>query len=157
MKHVSRITHHVEKATHRAGVAGGSCRMDFYQQGVAVAIVKYLDHFLGVAAGSAFVPQFLPRAAPEPSFAGFQCQPQRFGVHPRQRQHLQRVSILHNCRNQPGIIPFEIGEFWVQVQSFWFLVQCSKFKVSSFIQSLTGSLSHLLTFTFHSSRFTNHQ
>jgi hypothetical protein len=91
-------------------MAGRASRLDSYQQRVAVAIVAYFDHVLDVAAGRSLVPQFFPAATPEPGLAGLQRQSERLGIHVGQGQHLARLRILHDGRQQAVLVPGEAGD-----------------------------------------------
>jgi len=84
------------KARAVSRMAGGTRRLDANQEAVRVAIGADFDHALNVARCGAFVPQFAAAARPEPGFAAFEGQAQRFGVHVRQHQDFIRISILHD-------------------------------------------------------------
>jgi hypothetical protein len=51
-----------EKTAPITGVAGGDVLFDLEQQAIGVAIVKHFPDLLGVAAGLALDPKFLPGA-----------------------------------------------------------------------------------------------
>lgn len=50
-------------------MAGGASGIDEDEQGVGVAVVADVDHFLRIAGGRSFVPQLLAGSAPENGFA----------------------------------------------------------------------------------------
>lgn len=88
-----------EEATDRAGVASWTSGVHTDQKRVAVTINTDIDDFLGVPAGCALVPKFLPAAAPEDRLAKGQGTSQTLGIHPRHHQDLMAVGILHNGRH----------------------------------------------------------
>ena len=64
--------------------------------------MRSLDHGLHLAAGLALLPQRLARAAEVVGLAGLQGQPQGLGVHPGQHQHLARLRMGGDRRDQAG-------------------------------------------------------
>lgn len=70
-----------------AGVTGDIADLlDTQQKRVAVAIVADRSHFLDMAGGRAFVPEFFSRSTPVPRFPGRQGFLQGFPIHPRHHQ-----------------------------------------------------------------------
>src|SRR5216683_276310 len=90
------------KAAHRALVAHQTIalNLDLEQQGIVVAIGRSLHHPQPVAAGLALHPQLAPRPAPE----GHKPRLQRLRIahliQKPEHQHLARLRILHDPRDQ---------------------------------------------------------
>ena len=82
------------EARDRARVARRPRRLDPHEERVAVAVVPQLDDAQRVARRRALVPQLLPRAAPEPRFAGLARQPLGLRVHPREHEHAPARGVL---------------------------------------------------------------
>ena len=80
------------------------------QKRIGIAIISKLDDLLRVAAGGALVPQLLAAAAPKHRLAALERQRQAFGVHPRHHEHLARFHVLHDARDQPVGVVFQLGE-----------------------------------------------
>src|SRR2546421_5423219 len=96
------------KAGPLARMASGSRRLDERQQRVPVAVVADRLHRLSVAGRGALVPQLLARAAVEVDLAGLPREPQRLGVHVRERQHLAAAPVLHHAWNQALLVECDL-------------------------------------------------
>jgi len=100
----------LKKTARVAGVARAADLLDFKEQGVCVAIDAPSDHALGVAAGLALEPVFLPGAAPVVHEASVERGLQRGGVHPREHEHAFAFSVLHDGGDETVGIVFECRE-----------------------------------------------
>ena len=91
----------VKKQLCAPGVAGAATVLGHLeQQRVAVAVVERLAHRLHVAARVALAPQLLTAAAPVHHPPLREGAAQALGVHPRQHQHVARVGILGDRRDE---------------------------------------------------------
>ncbi len=92
-----------------AGVTGGSRGLDERQQGIAVAVDPQCAERLGVPRGRALVPELLARAAEEMHLPRLPGEPQRLGVHVRERQHLAGAGILHDAGHEAPLVKNDLG------------------------------------------------
>src|ERR1051326_8822403 len=102
------VLHRAEETGFVSFMTGGTDLFDLDQQRVAVAVEgDFLDR-LRVAAGFAFHPEFLARAAPEIGPAGFDGLFQRRPVHPGHHQDAAGGLFLNDRRDQPVRIEFQM-------------------------------------------------
>ena len=94
-------------------MAGWSCRINRYQQGIAVTIIVDFLNLLGIATGRAFVPQLLTASTPKPGFATLYRQTDTFLIGPGHHENLFGGCILNDGRNKSGFIKFQMfdGQF----------------------------------------------
>jgi hypothetical protein len=112
-------------------MAGWSCGVNQYEECITVAIDPQFDDGLGVAAGVAFVPEFLAAAAPKDGLADLEGAAQTLGVHVGHHQHLPRGRVLYNGGDQPGVVKFKDGEEIVVGHKDRFLDGCKEQKHNS--------------------------
>ena len=91
-------------------MAGGALLLHLYQERVSVAVIGDAVHLLGVPAGGSLVPQLLTAPAPEPGVAGFHRAGQAGAVHVSQHQHLVRLHILDDGRDQSPVIELQLAD-----------------------------------------------
>src|SRR5437867_8517946 len=89
-----------------SGMTGRAVRGDENRERIAIAIDENSHHALGVAGCLALVPQTRTRTRPEPDFFCIDSSFEALGIHVSERQHLERVGILNNRRNETSLIKF---------------------------------------------------
>jgi hypothetical protein len=89
-------------------VAGGPDRVDQGEQRVGVAVVTHCLDVLDVAGGLPLVPDLQARAAEEVRLAGLLGERQRVGVHVGEREDLSADPVLHDARDQPALVEFQL-------------------------------------------------
>ena len=92
-------------------MAGRTTGFHEQEKRILIAVETDFEDALGVAGGSAFVPEFLAAAAPEDGFATAKRISQRCFVHVRQHEHLLGVGILDDGGDEGGGIPADGGNF----------------------------------------------
>ena len=81
-------------------MANRTDRVYLNQQSILVTVFFHGNHVQEVAALLAFRPKTVLGAAKECYLTGFYRLVVCFPVHKTQHQHLGRISILYNCRNE---------------------------------------------------------
>lgn len=97
----------LEEAALVAGVAGSADLLDFKEEGIGVAIGGPADDLLGVAAGFALDPEFLPGAAPVVHEAGLESGLEGGGVHPGHHEDAARLGVLNDGGDEAVGVEFE--------------------------------------------------
>lgn len=90
-------------------MAGRAGLIDKHQQAIPITINPQLDQLLDVARAFALNPERLTGTRPISDLARGKCLRDRFGIHPGHHQHLARVMILRDGRNQTIGVIFQAG------------------------------------------------
>src|SRR5437773_4734027 len=91
-------------------VAGGADRLGLDQDGVPVAVHKQVLQDQSMSGGLPFLPEPVPRTAPEVDGLGLQRLLEGVGIHEAEHEHGAVPPILHDSRDQALIIEFEVRE-----------------------------------------------
>src|SRR6516162_5836738 len=91
----------LEKAALAPGMTGDSARLfNGEQDRVVVAVEAHLAHALHVPGRLALAPKAAARARPVVRFACLHGARERIAIHPREREHLARSSVLRDRRDE---------------------------------------------------------
>jgi len=99
-------------------MAGGPFWIGFNEDGVAIAIIKYIDKLEEIARRLPFGPQALARAAPKSNLSLAKSQIQTLLVHIAEHQYRAVVSVLNHGRRQTVSIPFDVPDEFASIDDF---------------------------------------
>ena len=88
-------------------VTGGAFLVDLDENGVGIAIIEELAHFLGVSGGFAFHPHLVTGTAEEPGLAGGEGLGEGFLIHVGNHEYVAGGGILHDGGEQAMGVEFK--------------------------------------------------